>query len=77
MTEQKLNVKDIHIGDTFTSRDYTVTKEEIIEFARKYDPQFFHVDEELAKDSFFGELVSSGWLVTALSMRLFLESVQI
>jgi len=77
MTEEKLNVTDIHIGDTFTSRDYTVTKEEIIEFAKKYDPQFFHVDEELAKESFFGELVSSGWLVTALSMRLFLESVRI
>jgi acyl dehydratase len=37
-----------------------VDKEEIIAFARKYDPQPFHLDEEAARDSIFGQLVASG-----------------
>ena len=39
---------------------YKVTKNEIIEFAKKYDPQFFHLDEEAAKSSLFGGLCASG-----------------
>ncbi|GAB7020735.1 MaoC family dehydratase [Halostagnicola bangensis] len=61
---------DITVGETREYGDYHVTKEEIIEFAKQYDPQPFHTDEEAAKDSLFGELVASGWHVAAICMRL-------
>jgi acyl dehydratase len=47
-----------------------VTKDEIIAFARKYDPQFFHIDEEAARESIFGRLVASGWHTAAMTMSL-------
>jgi acyl dehydratase len=47
-----------------------VTKEEIIAFASKYDPQPFHLDEESGRKSIFGRLVASGWHTAALTMRL-------
>lgn len=77
MIEQNLNVSQLNVGDTFESETYTVTKEEIINFAKQYDPQYFHVDEEKAKESLFGELVSSGWLTASISMRLWIESIEI
>jgi len=46
------------------------TKEEIIRFAKKYDPQIFHIDEEAAKSSLFGRLCASGWHTTAVWMRM-------
>lgn len=45
----------------------------MIEFARVYDPQPFHLDEEAAKDSVFGGLVASGWQTAALTMKLRVE----
>lgn len=77
MIEQTLDPKDLKLGDRFESDTYTITKAEIIEFAEKYDPQYFHVDEDLAKDGPFGELISSGWLTVNIGMRLWLESTQI
>lgn len=62
--------EDIEIGEVEESSKYEVTKEEIKEFARKYDPQPFHLDEDAAKDSIFGELVASGWHTAAIMMRL-------
>jgi acyl dehydratase len=49
---------------------YEVTRDEIVEFASKYDPQPFHTDEEAAKRSFFGGLIASGWLTCAIAMRM-------
>lgn len=77
MSKQVLNVSELTVGDKFKSPTYTVTKEEIINFAKKYDPQYFHVDEEAAKDSLFGELVSSGWLTTNLTMHLWTKVLEI
>lgn len=51
---------ELAIGDTFQTEPYTVTKEEIIEFAEKYDPQHMHLDEEKAKTGPFGGLIASG-----------------
>jgi acyl dehydratase len=65
--------EDIEIGEVEESGKYDVTKEEIKEFARKYDPQPFHLDEEAAKESIFGELVASGWHTAAIMMRLSVE----
>jgi acyl dehydratase len=69
--------EDLEIRDTFETGDYTVTKEEIISFAEQFDPQPFHVDEEAAQDSMFGELVASGMHTLCISTRLFItEFVQ-
>lgn len=65
--------EDIEIGTVEEYGEYEVTKAEIKEFARKYDPQSFHVDEEAAKDSIFGELVASGWHTAAIMMHLSVE----
>ncbi len=51
-----------------------VDKEEIIAFARKYDPQPFHLDEEAARRSIFGRLVASGWHTAAMTMSLVARS---
>jgi acyl dehydratase len=48
----------------------TVSKEEIIRFASEFDPQPFHLDDEAAKDSMFGELVASGWHTCSMLMRM-------
>ena len=53
----------------------TVTREEILAFAREFDPQPFHVDEEAAAASPFGGLIASGWHTVAMWMRLYVEAV--
>jgi len=58
--------EDLVVGETFISRPMTVTLDEIIDFANRYDPQYFHNDAELAKDSHFGEIVASGIHILAL-----------
>ncbi|WP_454850180.1 MaoC family dehydratase [Rhizobium binxianense] len=52
---------------------YTFTEEAIIRFARRFDPQRFHVDKEAAKNTLFGGLCASGWHTTAAWMRTFLD----
>ncbi len=47
-----------------------ITREDILRFAREYDPQPFHIDEDAAKDSPYGGLISSGWMTCAVTMRL-------
>lgn len=68
--------EDLSVGQRFHSASVEMTAEEIIRFARDNDPQFFHVDEEAARDSVFGELVASGWQTAALTVRLILESAE-
>ena len=62
--------EDVLVGSTATFGGYDVTKAEIVEFARTYDPQPFHLDEEAAAESMFGELVASGWHTMAMCMRM-------
>jgi acyl dehydratase len=64
--------EDLTVGDTFEVGSYTVEKSEMIEFAEQFDPQPFHVDEEAAEDSVFGELVASGLHTLCLSVRIFM-----
>ena len=52
---------------------YPVSADEIIAFARLYDPQFFHTDPEAAKQSIFGGLVASGWHVGSMTMRMIVD----
>lgn len=70
-----LYLDDLNIGDTFISEKYKLSKEEIIQFAKAFDPQVFHINEELAKETFFNDLVASGWHTAAITMRLIVTSV--
>ena len=73
-----LYFEDLHPGMKFTSnRSYRVTAEEIKEFAERYDPQPFHLDEAAGESSFFQGLAASGWLTAAIVMRLRVESIHI
>jgi acyl dehydratase len=58
--------EDLVVGEYRRSTRRTVTQEEIIDFARRWDPQWFHSDPELARESVFGEVVASGIHVLAL-----------
>lgn len=64
------HLEDLAVGQTFTSAPLPVTAAAIKAFARQFDPQPFHLDETAAADSFFGELVASGWHTAALTMRM-------
>ena len=55
---------------------YEVTEAEVIEFAEKYDPQFFHLDRETAKHSLFGGLCASGWHTCAMTMSMLVANMQ-
>jgi len=66
--------EDLAVGETETLGSDRVSKAEILEFASQYDPQPFHLDEEAAEDSIFGELVASGWHTGAICMRLVVEN---
>lgn len=60
-----------------SDRSYNITAEEIKEFAAKYDPQPFHLDEAAAEKTFFKGLAASGWMTAAIVMRLRVESTPI
>lgn len=62
--------EDFDVGDQRTFGPTTVEKSEVIEFASKYDPQPFHLDEALAKHSVFGGLCASGWHTAAMTMGM-------
>jgi len=55
---------------------FTFTAESIVAFARKFDPQYFHLDAEKAKDSVLGGLCASGWHVSAAMMRCNVEAIE-
>ena len=64
---------DFTVGRRFVSGTRLVDAGEIKEFARQFDPQPFHLDEEAAKDTFFKGLAASGWHTMAMSMKLMVE----
>ena len=66
--------EDIKIGSRLELGSHSFTAEEIIAFARKYDPQYFHVDEEAAKAGPFGGLTASGWHTSATWMKLMVRT---
>jgi acyl dehydratase len=57
----------------FSTGETLVTREEIVRFAREFDPQPFHLDDDAARDTVLKGLAASGWHTAALSMRLILE----
>ena len=66
---------DFAVGDHFFLGSYVLSKEEIIAYAREFDPQPFHLDEEAARASMLGGLCASGWHGCAILMRLFYEGL--
>ena len=67
--------EDYQVGQTSKFGAYEVTESEVKEFATKYDPQFFHLDDEAAKDSLFGGLCASGWHTGAMFMRMLIDNL--
>jgi acyl dehydratase len=65
--------EDYRVGERFEFGDHVVTEAEIVAFARRYDPQPFHVDAQAGEASHFGGLVASGWMTCAVLMRLMCE----
>ena len=68
-----LYFEDFRPGDRYAGGAHLMTKAEILEFARRFDPQIFHVDTEAARDSIFGGLVASGLHTFCVSSRLFAD----
>jgi len=67
--------ESFQVGQKQTFGAYEVTEQEIIEFAEKYDPQFFHLDHEAAKQSLFGGLCASGWHTCAMTMSMMVANM--
>lgn len=62
--------EDIEIGSKSSFGHYEVTREEVLAFAKKYDPQPFHLDDDAAASTHFGRLSASGWHTTAMTMAM-------
>jgi acyl dehydratase len=66
--------EDYEVGAVFEVGSTNFTKEEIVDFAQKFDPQPFHIDEAAAKKSPFGGLIASGWHTCSKVMRLMVDN---
>ena len=75
MTAGKFYWDDFTIGHVWEFGDKLVTEEEIVRFAREFDPQPFHLDDDAAKQSLFGGLCASGWHTCAMAMRMMCDEI--
>ena len=71
MKEQYL--EDYAVGQTFLGSKHRIDKEQIVAFAKQFDPQYYHLDEEASKNSPFQGLAASGWHTAAITMRLLVD----
>ena len=71
----ELYFEDFELGRVYELGSVDVTEADILEFARRFDPQPFHVDPEAARQSVFGGLIASGWHTGAMWMRLYVDSL--
>lgn len=67
----EMYLEDLRVGDRFGSDTIAVTEENIIAFAREWDPQQFHLEAKAGEESIFKSLSASGWHTAAMSMKLF------
>ena len=65
----------MEIGREREFGSYDVTREEVLEFARKYDPQPFHLDDEAAAKTYFGRIAASGWHTAAMTMEVMVRAI--
>ena len=75
MREPELFFEDFVVGDVIELGTYEMTEAEIIDFGRRFDPQYFHTDPAAAVDSPFGGLIASGWHTVAAWARLWIDTV--
>lgn len=68
--------EDIEVGAKQSFGRYEVTREEVTDFASKYDPQPFHLDDEAAAKTHFGRLSASGWHTCAMTMAMLVENMK-
>lgn len=66
---------DLKVGDRFKSEPLKVTEKRVIEFAHKFDPQMFHLNRRRAERTIFEGLIASGWHTAAMTMRLFVQTL--
>ena len=67
--------EDLEVGTATTFGTYDVTREEVLEFARKYDPQPFHLSDDAAAKTHFGRIAASGWHTAAMTMRVIVDAL--
>jgi acyl dehydratase len=67
--------EDLEVGSETDFGSYEVTREEVIEFAGKYDPQPFHLSDEAAAKTHFGRIAASGWHTAAMTMAVIARHV--
>jgi acyl dehydratase len=69
-------LEDIKVGVKASFGRYDVTRDEVLDFARKYDPQAFHLDDEAAAKTHFGRISASGWHTCAMTMAMLVENLK-
>ena len=75
MSDDLLYFEDLEIGSKASFGRYEVTREEVLEFAAKYDPQPFHLSDEAAAKTHFGRISASGWHTCAMTMRMLVDNI--
>lgn len=70
-----LYLDDLQVGQEFLSAEHHLDAGQIIAYARQFDPQPFHLDEDAARDSFFQGLAASGWHTMSITMKLLVQSL--
>ena len=75
MSDGLVYFEDLEPGVKAAFGRYEVTREEVIEFARKYDPQPFHLSDEAAAQTHFGRISASGWHTCAMVMRMLVDNI--
>jgi acyl dehydratase len=73
MASETYYFDDLQVGMRFETGTHTITEDQIKEFAGRFDPQPFHLDDGLARASVFGGLAASGWHTAAITMRLLVD----
>jgi acyl dehydratase len=76
MSDDLLYFEDLQIGTKSSFGRYEVTREEVLEFAAKYDPQPFHLSDEAAAQTHFGRISASGWHTCAMTMAMLVENLK-
>lgn len=72
---KELYYEDLKRGQRFRSETIQVKEKELIEFAHKFDPQMFHLNRKSAERTIFKGLIASGWYTAAITMRLFVQTL--
>lgn len=72
-----LYYEDLEVGSQQSFGHYEVTRDEVMQFARNYDPQPFHLDDEAAAATHFWRLSASGWHTCAMTMRMLVDNMSV